>query len=211
MSTSNSPHSRAKSPSQYSDTSSNSGTSRRKKKKSHVAPISLEEVFNQVSTVTSSNINPPPGKVVLSPRSAEVCLKLGINPEILKIRDIDSFWEPGIDPAVQRIRHEAYVQRRYDIMKQCRLERKRMALAEFESATNMKATTTMTPEMLLKQQEEQSSTLIQMELQRIEKMKKRQQKELESMIQVRDLPGSDPCVTTIVTVPPPVGASHSMR
>jgi len=48
----------------------------------------------------------------------------------------------------------------------------------------MKATTTMTPEMLLKQQEEQSSTLIQMELQRIEKMKKRQQKELESMIQV---------------------------
>lgn len=86
-----------------------------------------------------------------------------------------------------------------------------MALAEFESATNMKATTTMTPEMLLKQQEEQSSTLIQMELQRIEKMKKRQQKELESMIQVRDLPGSDPCVTTIVTVPPPVGASHSMR
>jgi hypothetical protein len=120
---------------------------------------------------------------VLTPRSAEVCLKLGINPEILKIRDIDSFWEPGIDPAVQRIRHEAYVQRRYDIMKQCRLERKRMALAEFESATNMKATTTMTPEMLLKQQEEQSSTLIQMELQRIEKMKKRQQKELESMIQ----------------------------
>lgn len=59
-----------------------------------------------------------------------------------------------------------------------------MALAEFESATNMKAATTMTPEMLLKQQEEQSSTLIQMELQRIEKMKKRQQKELESMIQV---------------------------
>lgn len=153
-----------------------------------MAPISLEEVFNQVSTVTSSNINPPPGKVVLTPRSAEVCLKLGINPEILKIRDIDSFWEPGIDPAVQRIRHEAYVQRRYDIMKQCRLERKRMALAEFETATNMKAATTMTPEMLLKQQEEQSSTLIQMELQRIEKMKKRQQKELESMIQVSDFP-----------------------
>lgn len=186
MSNSNSPHQRAKSPSQYSDTSSNSGTGRRRKAKKahHVPPISLEEVFNHVSTVTSSNINPPPGKVVLTPRSAEVCLKLGINPEILKIRDIDSFWEPGVDPAVQRIRHEAYVQRRYDIMKQCRLERKRMALAEFESATNMKATTTMTPEMLLKQQEEQSSTLIQMELQRIEKMKKRQQKELESMIQV---------------------------
>lgn len=164
--------------------SSGSISNKKKKKKTLVPPMGLEEVFNQVSDVTSSNINPPPGKVVLTPRSAEVCLKLGINPEILKIRDIDSFWEPGIDPAVQRIRHEAYVQRRYDMMKQCRLERKRISIAEFESATNINKVETMTPEMLLKQQQEQSSTLIQMELQRIEKMKLRQQKELEQMIQV---------------------------
>ncbi len=167
----------------YSSTSTNNNGKTKKKRKS-LPPLNLEEVFNQVSTVTSSNINPPPGKLVLTPRSAEVCLKLGINPETLKIRDIDSFWEPGIDPAVQRIRHEAYVQRRYDMMKQCRTERKRMALAEFENATNINTTETMTPEMILKQQQEQSSTLIQMELQRIEKMKRRQQKELEQMIQV---------------------------
>jgi hypothetical protein len=183
--------SRPKSSSQFSEASTGSGGSggtgrrRHKSKKQHIPPISLEDIFNQVSTVTSSNINPPPGKIVLTPRSAEVCLKLGINPEILKIRDIDSFWEPGIDPAVQRIRHEAYVQRRYDVMKKCRIERKQMALAEFETATSMKTKQEMTPEMILKQQEEQSSTLIQMELQRIEKMKKRQQKELESMIQVK--------------------------
>jgi hypothetical protein len=176
-----SPDTRPYSSSGHSTTSSN-GKSKRKKK--NLTPLSLEEVFNQVSTVTSSNINPPASKIVLTPRSAEVCLKLGVNPETLKIRDIDSFWEPGIDPAVQRIRHEAYVQRRYDMMKQCRTERKRMALAEFENATNLNSTETMTPEMILKQQQEQSSTLIQMELQRIEKMKKRQQKELEQMIQV---------------------------
>ena len=146
--------------------------------------MSLEDVFNEVSFVTSANLNPPPGKILLTPRSAEVCLKLGINPEILKIRDVDSFWEAGIDPAVQRIRHEAYVQRRYDTMKQCRLERKRMAIAEFEASTNLNTTETLTPEMLLQQQKEQSSTLIQLELQRIEKMQKRQQKELEQMIQV---------------------------
>lgn len=177
---------RPNSSSGFSENSDGSGSAskRKRRNKSVVPPISLEDVFNQVSTVTSSNINPPPGKVVLTPRSAEVCLKLGINPEIIKIRDIDSFWEPGIDPAVQRIRHEAYVQRRYDVMKQCRLERKRMALAEFETATSMKTVDALTPEMILKQQEEQSSTLIQMELQRIEKMRKRQQKELEQMIQV---------------------------
>lgn len=176
--------SRPYSSSGFSTASSTSSQKGKRKKKSNVPPISLEDVFNHVSTVTSANINPPPANVVLTPRSAEVCLKLGVNPEILKIRDIDSFWEPGIDPAVQRIRHEAYVQRRYDIMKQCRLERKRMAIAEFESATNMKTTETMSPDMLLKQQQEQTSSLIQMELARIEKMKQRQQKDLEQMIQV---------------------------
>lgn len=172
-------------PMSSSDFSTGSGNEKRKSKKkaSTLPPINLDEVFNQVSEITSANINPPPAKIVLTPRSAEICLKLGVNPEVLKIRDIDSFWEPGIDPAVQRIRHEAYVQRRYDLMKQCRLERKRLAVAEFESATNLTASATITPEMLLKQQEEQNSTLIAMEMARIEKMRKRQQKELESMIQ----------------------------
>ncbi|CAN0461446.1 unnamed protein product, partial [Discosporangium mesarthrocarpum] len=36
-----------------------------------------------------TGINPPPAKVVLTPRSAEACLKHGINPEILRIRDLD--------------------------------------------------------------------------------------------------------------------------
>ena len=115
------------------------------KGKKHVDPITLEEVFNQVSIVVSSNVNPAPNRTVLTPRSAEVCLKLGINPEVLKIRDIDSFWEAGIEPAVQRMRHEAYVQRRYEIMKQCRIERKRLMNAEFEAATSIVPTTTMTP------------------------------------------------------------------
>ncbi len=153
-----------------------------------MTPLSLEEVFNALSVATSSNINPPAGKVVLTPRSAEVCLKIGINPEVLKIRDIDSFWESGIDPAVQRIRHEAYVQRRYDTMRQCRLEKKRMAIAEFDASTNLNDTSheAMTPEMMLEQAKAQSSTLIELEMKRIEKMKFRQQKELESMVEVRE-------------------------
>ena len=60
-----------------------------------------------------------------------------------------------------------------------------MAVAEFESATNLNTVETMTPEMVLQQQKEQNSTLIQLEMQRIEKMQRRQQKELEQMIQVR--------------------------
>lgn len=144
----------------------------------------MEEVFNHVSNVSASGLNPPPGRIVLTPRSAEVCLKLGINPEVVKIRDIDSFWEPGIEPSVQRMRHEAYVQRRYETMKECRLERKRLMNAEFEAATTIAPqSTAMTPEQLLEQQKEATSTLVAQEMARIKKMQKRQEKELDQMIQ----------------------------
>ena len=61
-----------------------------------------------------------------------------------------------------------------------------MSVAEFESATNLNTVETLTPEMILQQQKEQNSTLIQLEMMRIEKMQKRQQKELEQMIQVME-------------------------
>jgi hypothetical protein len=159
-----------------------SGTSKKSKKK--VDPISLEEVFNKVSNVNASGLNPPPGRIVLTPRSAEVCLKLGINPDVIKIRDIDSFWEPGIEPSVQRMRHEAYVQRRYETMKECRMERKRLMNAEFEAATTIAPTSTaLTPEQLLEKQKELTSSLVATEMARIKKMQKRQEKELDQMIQ----------------------------
>jgi hypothetical protein len=160
-------------------------SSKRKKKKT---PVSIEEVFNQVSTLTASNINPPPGRILLTPRSAEVCLKQGINPEILKIRDIDSFWESGLDPSIQRLRHEAYVQRRHEVMKQCRIERKRLINEQLDKvAKTMESgadTEGLSPEKILQQQEEQSSTLIELEKARIKKMQQRQERELEQMIQV---------------------------
>ena len=59
-----------------------------------------------------------------------------------------------------------------------------MAVAEFDAATNLNTVETLTPEMILQQQKEQNSTLVQLEMQRIAKMQQRQQKELEQMIQV---------------------------
>jgi hypothetical protein len=158
--------------------------SKNTKRKKAKVPLSIEDIFNKPSTVTASNINPLPSRVVLTPRSAEVCLKLGVNPEVLKIRDIDSFWEPDIDPSVQRMRHEAYVQRRYEVMKQCRLEWKKLANAEFEGTPVHNSSNGLSPEKILKQQEEQNATIIELEKKRIEKMKLRQERELEQMLQV---------------------------
>jgi hypothetical protein len=166
-------------------TAGSANTKRSKKSKKNITPVSIEDVFNQISIVNASNLNPPPSTVVLTPRSAEACLKLGVNPEIIKVRDIDSFWEHGLDKSVQRMRHEAYIQRRYETMKQLRQERKRIINAEFDAVNTMTSSNQMgmTPEQLLKQQEEASSTLIQLELQRIQKMQKRQEKELQQMIE----------------------------
>jgi hypothetical protein len=157
-------------------------TAGRKKKKATKTPVTIEQAFNTPSHMTSADLAPPAARVVLTPRSAEVTLKLGVNPETIKIRDIDSFWEPGLDPAVQRMRHEAYVQRRHDLMKQCRLERKKLLNAEFEQEDEGK-NVGMTPEQLLDEQKAKNSTVVETEMKRIEKMKLRQEKELEQMLQ----------------------------
>lgn len=47
-----------------------SSTAKKKKK----IPISIETVFNQVSVITAANVNPPPGKILLTPRSAEAVM-----------------------------------------------------------------------------------------------------------------------------------------
>ena len=171
---------------QSSRSSHSQQTSSKLKKKKAKIPVSIEDVFNKISVITSSNINPPPAKIVLTPRSAEVCLKYGINPEILKVRDIDSFWESGIDPSVQRLRHEAYVQRRYELMKQCRMERKRLMNAEINSRQqhSISKDQPSVEEMLKQQQDEMNATIIETEKLRLEKLKRRQEKELEQMLQV---------------------------
>ena len=69
-------------------------------------------------------------------------------------------------------------------MKECRLERKRLMNAEFEAATTIAPqSTALTPEQLLEQQKEATSTLVAQEMARIKKMQKRQEKELDQMIQ----------------------------
>jgi hypothetical protein len=108
-----------KSRSEHSSLSPKGGGGGRKVKRA----FDIEEIFSSVSDVQASDLTPPPAHVVLTPRSAEACLKHGINPEILRIRDLDSFWEAGLDPAIQRMRHEAYSQRRHEMMRLCRMER----------------------------------------------------------------------------------------
>ena len=181
-----------------------SGTATRRKKKRLPSAFSLEDIFNQLSNSNTSNLSAPVGNVVLTPRSAEACLRLGVNPEILKIRDIESFWESGgIEPLVQRMRHETYAQRRQDTMRLCRNERKRITNAMFESAavTNASGDATMNPD--LRKEKALTSTLVQLEMAKIVKVQQRQEKELGQMIKVRLSQSRYQIITPLVRLPCP--------
>ena len=146
----------------------------------------IEELWESVSRAKSADLNPPPSKIVLTPRSAEACLRHGLNPEILRIRPLDSFDVNGVDPTVQRLRHETYTQRRSEMMRLVRAERKRLITQEAREAemasSGVGTTATITPQQLIAAQAKQNATFLEQEEARMRKMEARQDKELEQMM-----------------------------
>jgi hypothetical protein len=105
-----------------------------------------------------------------------------VNPEVLRIRDLDSFWEVGIEPEIQRLRQETYSKRRLEMMKIVRKERKKLVNQE-QAANDAGGGSSLTPAQILAQQQKQNSTLVEIEERRLAKMRRRQEKELEQMLQ----------------------------
>lgn len=157
-----------------------------KNKRSHLPNKgqTIEDVWESISPFCG-DLNPPPSKLVLTPRSAQACLKHGVNPEVLRVRPLDSFASPGLEPAVQRLRHETYTQRRFELMRIVRAERKRLVNQEEREASlasSGKKGAKVTPEQIIAQQAKQNATFIEDEEKRMLKMRKRQEKELEQML-----------------------------
>ena len=177
----------------FVSTSSTRSKRIKKKSKNLARPYTLEEIYEQRSVFDATVLNPPTTEIVLTPRSASVVLEMGINPELLKERTFESFWQEGIDAEVHKFRYDAYEKRRQIIMKNCREERSRQDKIE-ENKLAMKAKVAssksmigggdeeLTPEQILEQQAEANSTLLMIEQKRMEKMKLRQAKELNKMI-----------------------------
>ncbi|RLN47237.1 hypothetical protein BBJ29_004863, partial [Phytophthora kernoviae] len=164
----------------------------------------IEEIFATLSSVRSSGLNPPSERIVLTPRSAEACLRCGINPETLKIRDLDSFYDPDVTPAAQRMRHEAYSLRRHEEMQSLRDEKRKLLEAEDRAAgsgggprvvvvsgskratsSSKRAAPNSSPPILLSSSpgKKSSSALLDIERQRLEKVKQRQERELGQMLE----------------------------
>lgn len=137
----------------------------------------IEDVFSSVSeTKAHGGLAGGKRRVVLTPRSAEACLREGVDPDDIKIRDLDSFWEPGLDPAIQRMRHEAYSMQRHNKMQAARAARQQM-IAEQKREKKIKSAKSKL------NISEDAGTLVEIERRRLEKLQRKQQQEIEQMMQ----------------------------
>ncbi|RHY27769.1 hypothetical protein DYB32_006538 [Aphanomyces invadans] len=181
-------HASVAEPSSTTDTAQLSPSKKKKKKRGKLRPQTVEEVFSTLSTLKANGINPPPEKIVLTPRSAEACLRTGVNPETLKIRDLDSFGDNGVSPAVQKMRHEAYSMRRHDQMKLVRAEKKKILADEDAAETGNSfrpphRSPSNSPKKADSPDKDKASSMIEVEQRRLEKVQFRQQREIEQMLE----------------------------
>jgi hypothetical protein len=127
--------------------------------------------------------------VLLTPRSAEACLKEGVNPDDLRLRDLDWFWEPGLDPAIQRMRHETYSRLRHEKMKAVRKARATI-IAERRTSDKSKSFAGRRGSLSSSRSGGGSSTrsaavgadLVELERKRLAKMQAKQAREIEQTL-----------------------------
>ena len=162
--------------------------SKNKKKGGKIRPhkaLTLDDVFSQIAETAAPTLTPSLTNVVLTPLSAEACLRNGINPDVLRKRDFESFFEPKLDVEVQRMRHEAYARRRNGLMRIANEERVRLIETRSSKAvvTEEVGGGALVLDDILKQQEKATSALVETERRRISKALNRQKKELLQTLQ----------------------------
>jgi len=156
-----------------------------KTKKNRQRPLTLEEVFNQEVTKAPATFSRR-SAIILTPLSEESVRKHGINPDILRKRDLGSFFEPQMDARIQKMRYDAYSKRRDELMKIACKEKQNLrnmeAISLVEQANNEKNGSLLTPAEMLEQQARKNQQMLAAEERRLEKVKSRQQKELLSVL-----------------------------
>lgn len=148
------------------------------KKRRSRRKVTIEDVINSVSTIKAHDAGRQSApRLVMTPRSSQACLISGVSPEHLRIRDLDSFWEPEIDPTVQRLRHEAYIKTRSDYMKLVRKEREELMGRKGAVSAKFKAFVEDGSA------NENESKLVELEKIRLAKIQTRQRREIEQMLE----------------------------
>jgi hypothetical protein len=112
----------------------------------------------------------------LTPRSRAACRRVGVLPLELMLRESESFAEEVLDPEIQRMRHEAYVHERRTQLELAQSERTRCIAEEEKEAMRSKVAAA-------NGDEDQSATFLEQEQRRLVKIQRRQQREIEQMLE----------------------------
>lgn len=145
--------------------------------------LTVEHIYQSVSNRKAYGEFPSNPKYVLTPRSAEACLRTGVDPEDLRIRDLDSFWEPSLDPAIQALRHENYTEMRYKAYEMVKTARNKIQNEEIAQLRSKGKGGRVAKNRKLILDSSKGNTLLELEQRRLEKVQRRQQKEVDQMVQ----------------------------
>jgi hypothetical protein len=140
--------------------------------------LSLDEVFKL--TCGHPARSPAKQKIALTPLSKKACLVHGIDPAVLQQRDFASFGEDGLDPEIQTMRFEVYSHTREKLMQIASDERTKLAAKANDSVITVGSD--LGSKLSFLDQEANNATLIEIEKRRLEKVARRQQKELLRML-----------------------------
>lgn len=150
--------------------------------------LSLDQVFQRTNHHPKNNTQQ---KILLTPLSKKACLIHGIDPHVLQNREYASFAEPGLDPEIQTMRYEVYIHTRDKLFELASEERGKLMEQNksMNSDTNMSISSSSTDAMnsTISYDTSNVSNQIEMEKRRLEKVARRQQKELLRMLVSADV------------------------
>jgi len=139
--------------------------------------LTLDEVFAQVTV--ASTLTPGLNNVVLTPLSSEACLRHGINPDCLRKRNFETFYEPNqTDIDIQCLKYETYDRRRHELMDLAREEKVRLEKNSCcDKSISGTSVASLTPSALLREQGRATSALLEIEEKRLRTVKEKQKRE----------------------------------
>lgn len=147
--------------------------------------LSLDQVFQRTNHNPKNNSQQ---KILLTPRSKKACLLHGIDHHVLQNREHASFAEPGLDPEIQTMRYEVYVHTRDKLFELASGERGKLMEQNksMNNDSNMSigsiSTDAMNSTISYDTSNVSVGNQIEMEKRRLEKVARRQQKELLRML-----------------------------
>ncbi|CAM6101112.1 unnamed protein product [Calypogeia fissa] len=133
--------------------------------------------------VTVDDVDKPGSTEVLnSPRSLQACLYLGIDPVELIHRPLDDFLERGLSPALTELKYNFYENTRLEKVQRLREERQKIINEHNDGGVVLNAEGrvigTTSP---MKNKPKESKDALEKEAQRIDVVRRRQQRELEQV------------------------------